>query len=114
MNLRRGLEREDSPPGEVERPKGRGQWSPLLIFGIAVFAAAAFYFALIVATQADKLLLPGNEIDLPGLSKLPGVDSGQPDSASIEERINILVMGLDRRVDEPKENPTRTDTMFVI
>jgi len=114
MNLRRGFEREDSPPGEGERPRGRGQWSPLLIFGIALFAAATFYFALIVATQADKLLLPGNEIDLPGLSKLPGVDNGQQESASIEERINILVMGLDRRVDEPKGNPTRTDTMFVV
>ena len=114
MNLRRGFEREDDPPGEGERPRRRGQWSPLLIFGIALFAAATFYFALIVATQADKLLLPGNEIDLPGLSKLPGVDNGQQESASIEERINILVMGLDRRVDESKENPTRTDTMFVI
>src|SRR4030042_3169704 len=113
MNLRQGFGREGSPRGEGERPRGRGQWSPLLIFGIALFAAATFYFALIVATQADKLLLPGNEIDLPGLSALPGVDSGQPDSASIEERINILVMGLDRRGGEPKEKPTPTATMFL-
>jgi LCP family protein required for cell wall assembly len=112
MDLRRGFEREDRPP--EERGRGRGQWSPLLVFGIALFAAATFYFALIVATQADKFFLPGNEIDLPGLNQLPGVDSGQPAAASIEERINILVMGLDRRVDEPKGNPTRTDTMFVV
>lgn len=114
MDLRRGFQREDYPPDEEERTRDRGQWSPLLVFGIALFAAAAFYFALIVATQADKFFLPGNEIDLPGLSNLPGVDNGQPGSASIEERINILVMGLDRRVDEPKGNPTRTDTMFVV
>jgi LCP family protein required for cell wall assembly len=112
MDLRRGFEREDRPP--EERGRGRGQWSPLLVFGIALFAAATFYFALIVATQADKFFLPGNELDLPGLNQLPGVDSGQPAAASIEERINILVMGLDRRVDEPKGNPTRTDTMFVV
>jgi LCP family protein required for cell wall assembly len=112
MDLRRGFQREDDPPEGTGR--SRGQWSPLLIFGIALFAAATFYFALIVATQADKFFLPGNEIDLPGLNQLPGVDSGQPASASIEERINILVMGLDRRVDEPKGNPTRTDTMFVV
>jgi LCP family protein required for cell wall assembly len=110
--VRRGFEREDHPPEETGR--GRGQWSPLLVFGIALFAAATFYFALIVATQADKFFLPGNELDLPGLNRLPGVDSGQPAAASIEERINILVMGLDRRVDEQKGNPTRTDTMFVV
>jgi LCP family protein required for cell wall assembly len=114
MDLRRGFQREDYPPDDGERVRGRGQWSPLLIFGIALFAAATFYFALVVATQADKFFLPGNEIDVPGLSRLPGVDSGQPEVASIEERINILVMGLDRRVDEPKGNPTRTDTMFVV
>ena len=114
MDLRRGFQREDYPPDDEERARGRGQWSPLLIFGIALFAAATFYFALVVATQADKFFLPGNEIDLPGLGRLPGVDSGQPEAASIEERINILVMGLDRRVDEPKGNPTRTDTMFVV
>src|SRR4030065_2777558 len=97
MDLRRGCQREDYPPDDGERGRGRGQWSPLLIFGIALFAAATFYFALIVATQADKFFLPGNEIDLPGLSGLPGVDNGQPEAASIEERINILVMGLHRR-----------------
>lgn len=93
---------------------GRTQRNPLLIFGIAIFAAVAFYLALIVATQADDILLPGNELSLPGLDRLPGIDSGNPDAASIEERINVLVMGLDRRIDEPKESPTRTDTMFVV
>src|SRR4030042_2394195 len=110
MDLRRGFDREDFPPDEGERTGGRGPWSPLLVFGIALFAAAAFYFALIVATQADKFLLPGNEIDLP--VSLPGIDNGQPAAASIEERINILVMGLDRRADEPKGDPPRPATMF--
>jgi len=94
--------------------RGRAQRRPLLIFGIAIFAAAAFYLALIVATQVDDIFLPGNELNLPGLNRLPGVDSGNPEVASIEERINILVMGLDRRVDEPKDFPTRTDSMFVV
>src|SRR3989304_2267086 len=112
MDLGRGFQREDYPPDGGERGRGRGPWSPLLIFGIALFAAATFYFALVVATQADKFFLPGNEIDLP--VSLPGVDSGKQEAASIEERINILVMGLDRRVDEPAGNPTRTHTMFVV
>ena len=98
----------------MEAARGRAQRNPLLIFGIAIFAAAAFYLALIVATQADDIFLPGNELNLPGLNKLPGIDSGNPEAASIEERINILVMGLDRRIDEPKDSPTRTDTMFVV
>jgi len=114
MDLRAGLDREDYPPEGTEQARGGGQWSPLLIFGIALFAAATFYFALIVATKADKFLLPGNEINLPGISSLPGVDNGQPETATIEDRINILVMGLDRRVDEAKDDPTRTDTMFVV
>jgi LCP family protein required for cell wall assembly len=114
MGLRPGFDREDYPPEEREQGSGGGQWSPLLIFGIALFAAATFYFALIVATQADKFFLPGNEIHLPGLSALPGVDNGQPEAGTIEDRINILVMGLDRRVDEAEGNPSRTDTMFVV
>jgi LCP family protein required for cell wall assembly len=114
VSKRSGFEEEGHPAEGMEAAKGGVQRHPLLIFGIAIFAAAAFYLALIVATQADDILLPGNELNLPGLNKLPGVDSGNPDAASIEERINILVMGLDRRTDEPKDSPTRTDTMFVV
>jgi len=106
---------EEGHPAEgMEAAGGRAQRRPLLIFGIAIFAAAAFYLALIVATQADDIFLPGNELNLPGLNRLPGIDSGNPEAASIEERINILMMGLDRRIDEPKDSPTRTDTMFVV
>jgi len=93
---------------------GRAQRNPLLIFGIAIFAAVAFYLALVVATQADHIFLPGNELNLPGLNKLPGVDAGNSEAATIEERLNILVMGLDRRVDDPEDSPTRTDSMFVV
>ncbi|MGD0205069.1 MAG: LCP family protein [Dehalococcoidia bacterium] len=98
----------------MEAARGRAQRNPLLIFGIAIFAAAAFYLALVVATQADRIFLPGNELNLPGLNQLPGMDSGNPEAATIEERINILVMGLDRRVDDPADSPTRTDSMFVV
>src|SRR4030043_1580012 len=99
MDLRGGFRGEDYPPDDGERGRGGGQGSPLLIFGMALFAAATFYFALVVATQADKFFLPGNEINLP--VSLPGVDNGQPEAASTEERTNILVLGLDRRGDEP-------------
>ena len=113
MSWRSGSEEEGHPAEGMGAAKDRAERNPLLIFGIAIFAAAAFYLALIVATQADDILLPGNELNLPGLDRLPGIDSSNPEAASIEERINILVMGLDRRTDEPEDSPTRTDTMFV-
>jgi len=109
------------PP--FERPPRRGQeppevtkgrrFNPLLIFGIALFAVAAFYVLLVVATMADDIFFPGNEIRI-GV-KLPGVDSGEnPEVANIEQRINILVLGLDRRVGVPENTAARTDSVFVL
>jgi LCP family protein required for cell wall assembly len=80
---------------------------------VLLLAVGAFYGSLVVATQVDKIFAPGNELRLPtSLGRLPGVDSGQGDSAG-GSRINVLVMGLDRR---PREGqaPARTDTMFVL
>ena len=114
MSWRSGSEEEGYPAEGMEVGGGRAHRNPLLIFGIAIFAAVAFYLALVVATQADHIFLPGNELNLPGLSRLPGVDAGNPEAATIEERLNILVMGLDRRVDDPEDSPTRTDSMFVV
>lgn len=74
---------------------------------------AAFYAALIVASQLDQTFLPGNELSVPGISGLPGVDEPQKDP-TMEGRINILVMGLDLRRDENPETPTRTDTIFIL
>ena len=66
-----------------------------------------------MATRVDKIFAPGNELRLPtGLDKLPGVDSGGSDGTG-GSRINVLVMGLDRRPREGKA-PARTDTMFVL
>jgi LCP family protein required for cell wall assembly len=87
-----------------------------LIFGITAFAVAAFYLALVVVTAADDVLFPGNEIKPGILARIvPGVDSGEnPESADIEERINILVLGLDLRRDESADLPARTDSVFVL
>jgi LCP family protein required for cell wall assembly len=97
------------PP--ASRPKLRNQL--LFVFGILVLAGGAFYTALVVATRVDQIFFPDQQI-VPGgfLSKLPGVDKGD-DSALGGGRINILVMGLDRRPYEGQA-ATRTDTMFVV
>lgn len=93
-------------------PGGR-RFNPLLILGIALFAVAAFYVLLVVVTIADDIFFPGNEIKI-GV-KLPGVDSGDnPEVANIDERINILFLGLDRRVGVPEDTAARTDSVFVL
>lgn len=107
-------------PGPPSRPSSRRQPSRpklknqlLFVFGILILAAGAFYTALVVATQVDQIFFPDSDLALPtGLSKLPGIDKA--DSGELGGgRINILVMGLDRR---PRDGnaPARTDTMFVM
>ena len=85
----------------------------LVALAILLFAAGAFYGALVVSTQVDELLFPGNGIRLSRpLGSLPGIDAG--DGSDIGgRRINVLVLGLDRRPREGKA-PTRTDTLFVL
>ncbi len=92
---------------------GGRRFNPLLIFGIALFAVAAFYVLLVVVTMADDIFFPGNEIKI-GI-KLPGVDSGDnPEVADIDERINILFLGLDRKVGVPENTAARTDSVFIL
>lgn len=117
------MDRRDFPPlerprrdnaDEFEMPRRR-HYSPLIIFSIAIFAVAAFYLGLVVVTQADQIFLPGNELGLPVVKSLPGVDSGNtPDFADINERINIVLLGLDQRRDEPDDQPYRTDTVMIL
>ena len=74
---------------------------------------AAFYVLLIVATKADDIFFPGNEFKI-GIN-IPGVDSGaDPAAADINQRINILFLGLDRRLGVPSGTPARTDSVFVL
>lgn len=86
-----------------------------LLLGIAVFAIASFYSGFVVVTQADEIFFPGNELHIPIFSDyVPGVDA-QPDGpATIEERINIVVLGLDQRRDEPDGDDYRTDSVMVM
>ncbi|MFQ5879285.1 MAG: LCP family protein [Dehalococcoidia bacterium] len=101
------------PSPEVHR--GRAWQRVLLIFAVAIFAAASLYVAFIVVTWADDIFFPGNEINVSflGLDRLPGADSPPPAVGTIEDRINILVLGLDRRPWEPEDAPSRTDTVLV-
>lgn len=94
----------------------RRRYNPFIIFGIAVFAVFAFYLSLVVVTQVDGLFFPGNEVRTGIFGKvLPGVDPGEPPSVvTIDDRINILFLGLDIRRDQPPDTPARTDSIFVL
>ncbi|HLF78434.1 MAG TPA: LCP family protein [Dehalococcoidia bacterium] len=105
--------RRDAARPSTRRPRLRNQI--LFVFGILVLASGAFYTALVVATQIDHIFFPGQEINLgSGLAKLPGIDKKPTGpEAGPGGRINVLVMGLDRRKYEGAA-PARTDTMFVM
>ena len=84
----------------------------IIALAIVAFAAISAYLALIIVTRVDNVFFPGRQITLPGpLESLPGPDAEGTSGGN--EPINILVMGLDRRPAEGEE-PTRTDTLFVL
>ena len=80
---------------------------------ILLFAVISAYLGLVIITRVDSIFFPGHQLTLPGAvgDVLPGVDANG--DSGIKNRINILVMGLDRRPSEGQE-PTRTDTLFIV
>lgn len=92
---------------------------------IAGLAAASVYLALFSFLSINDSLFPGSKphigtlsVSVPGTGlgvdvSLPGVSS-RPDAPwTPASRINILVMGLDLRPDDPPGTPSRSDTMFI-
>ncbi len=87
-----------------------------LIIGIGIFAVMSLYLSLVAVSRVDGVLFPGNGLSFPSVVQVPGIDTGgDPASAeTIEDRINILVMGLDQRLDEPDNDRYRTDSMMIL
>lgn len=96
--------------------------------GVAAIIGAtlgAVYLSLLSYQQVDGYLFPGNELDIPVVSAsvpltnvtidvtLPGVSTKEPEPWLPGDRMNILVLGLDRRPNEPVDASYRADTMFV-
>jgi LCP family protein required for cell wall assembly len=118
----------DTAPAAVPRsslqPARRRSAAAVFASILVVLAAISGYLVAVIAVQLDELFLPGNEIALPqafkpvpGLSNAvppPPPEAGVPPTPSpAANRINVLVLGLDRRPSEGKE-PTRSDTIFVL
>lgn len=79
-----------------------------------MFALASAYLALVIITRVDSIFFPGNQFTLPNAVvdvPLPGVDS--KGESGNKDRINILVLGLDKRARDG-DAPSRTDTIFIV
>ena len=98
--------------GATGSPLGK-RFNLRVLAGIAVFGLLAFYTSLVVAFQVIDIIAPGRQPDL-GVQILPGLNTDKPDHADINERINIVVLGLDVRRDEPDSTPGRTDSVMVL
>jgi LCP family protein required for cell wall assembly len=104
----------DGPEADVAILQPHKRFHLPLIAGIAAFGMLSFYLALAVATQVDGALWPGRQLNLGVPEVIPGVELDTPEHASIEERINIVVLGLDQRRDEPDNTPSRTDSVMIL
>ena len=93
------------------RPSGGSRFRQRLLVALASLGIvlAIFWLALVILTRIDELFLP-SDIDLGALTVFPGVEEA---GVGATERINVLVMGLDRRPNEP-DAPARSDSMFVL
>lgn len=92
----------------------RSTRSQRIVIGAAIvlFTLVSVYLALVIVTRVDSIFSPGKQITLPSVFGIaPGIDASGDSGPT--DRINILVMGLDRRAREG-DTPTRTDSLFVI
>ncbi len=86
---------------------------------------AAVYVAVFVLGRVDQYLFPANEVAVPSVPafvpgtdigvnvSLPGVSAPGPKPWTPDARLNILVLGIDRRPGQPEDGSYRSDTMFV-
>lgn len=112
---------KELPP--FERPDGRadeavatphGRFNLPVLSSIVVFGLLMFYVSLVVATQVDGILWPGRQLNTGLPQVIPGIDVDTPEHANINERINIVMLGLDIRRDEPDDMPARTDSVMIL
>jgi LCP family protein required for cell wall assembly len=101
---------------QAARPVGRrrsGATRIALLGTVLLFLAFSTYTALAVISRVDQTFLPGNEISFASLTSGHGLPAiAEPEDDPIKRRINLLVMGVDKRPQE--EIDTRADTIIVL
>jgi LCP family protein required for cell wall assembly len=108
--------RAESEALPATRGEGRRQRAAFVV-ALLLLAGGALYAALAIAVRVDSIFFPGNSVTLPGpLARVPGLDARPAESSPISDRINILILGLDRRPHHPlsPDNPGRTDSIHVL
>ena len=117
--LRTGASRQQAVARQAQQTRLLGGGQRLLFtLALVAFALATMYSAIALLTRVTPALFPGRSLDIPfvqkALAELPGpakVETPGADSV-FNRRINLLVMGLDKRPNEP-DGPYRTDTIMV-
>ncbi len=110
---------EPRVPAEDQTPTRGDRWRQhvTLVAAVTLLAFGALYAALAVAVRVDTIFFPGNSLDLPGpLARIPGLDASPAQDSALIDRINILILGLDRRPHHPPDadGPPRSDSMYVL
>lgn len=121
-------ESEPSPsrPRRRNRPLlGRGQ-RVLFAAALVTFTLASGYTAVAMLTRVTPALFPGKNLEIssiPGVGNVTGVvasvipnaiEPPKPGaSSSFNKRINLLIIGVDKRPGDIDEGPYRTDTLMV-
>ena len=87
----------------------------LIVAGLLFFAFASLYSSYAMITRVYPLFLPGQQPpSLPFSPSFPGFERPPDALAAEDDRINILVIGLDRRPKEADTGIYRSDTMIVL
>jgi len=85
---------------------------PLLTVLLIIFVAGGIYSGYLFYTTVKNLVAHA-QLNMPSL---PNVGQGRADAESLpnvaQERVNILLLGVDKRAQE--QGPSRTDTMIVL
>src|SRR5215211_1779184 len=105
---------------DTAAPPRRRFGRPLALFLLLLtsLAAGGLYVSTSVITHVDNVLSPGMEFSLPKhvTKVLPGLDAAPPEGAPGTRRINVLVLGVDRRPhhDPAKDGPPNTDSIHLL
>ncbi len=108
--------RADSEAKAASRGERRRQTAAFTL-AIALLAVGGLYAALAILVRVDTIFFPGNTLELPrALARIPGLDADVPADSPLTDRINILILGLDRRPHHPvdADGPPRSDSMYVL
>ena len=88
----------------------------LFVVALVTFGIAVFYMSAGLLIRAYPAVFPGETLPIVGdVLKPLGQAAPQPPGAEsvFNKRVNLLILGLDRRPFEPFEGPYRTDTIMV-